>query len=304
VNHPSPLLLTWRGRCVSIRDGFLKFPKLILSFQTDPLPKSCWVDTLLKQSLYLILLVSIVLSGCAVDPSINHKSRYKTRVYIVKRGDSIAKIAKKHNLSAEDIKRKNNLTRNQIFPGQRIFIPGSNLDSYRDRRRTSRYKGSPKKYRSAKRYTPKKRKRGKSRNHKKNIVVPTKAPKIGVKLSWPIKKPVITSRFGIRASGKHDGIDIGVPKGTKIYSAAAGEVIFSGWGPTGYGNIVIIKHSKDVFTVYAHNLKNRAKKGARVKRGAFIATVGRTGRATGYHLHFEVRVKRIAYNPLAYLPKL
>lgn len=113
----------------------------------------------------------------------------------------------------------------------------------------------------------------------------------------------ITSKFGVRKNGKHDGIDLAANRGVKILAAADGTVLFSGYGPTGYGLTVLIKHTDNVFTVYSHNDKNLVKKGKRVRRGQAIATVGKTGRASGDHLHFEVRVNRVAYNPLAYLPK-
>ena len=71
----------------------------------------------------------------------------------------------------------------------------------------------------------------------------------------------------------------------------------------GYGNLVLLKHGDDFFTVYAHNSVNLVKKGKRVKRGETIAKVGRTGRATGPHLHFEVREGTKARNPLFFLPK-
>lgn len=118
---------------------------------------------------------------------------------------------------------------------------------------------------------------------------------------WPLKG-IITSGFGFRSKSRHDGIDISAPKETKIASSASGKVIFSGWGPTGYGKIVIIKHSKKYVTVYAHNHKNFVKTGRSVGKGEKIASVGSTGRATGPHLHFELRVNKIPVDPLPFLP--
>ena len=101
----------------------------------------------------------------------------------------------------------------------------------------------------------------------------------------------------------HDGIDIGARKGTPIVSAADGKVMFSGWGPTGYGLMVIIKHKNNLTTVYAHNSHIHVHKNQVVKQRQKIASVGSTGRSTGPHLHFEVRNDSHAYNPLQYLPK-
>lgn len=118
---------------------------------------------------------------------------------------------------------------------------------------------------------------------------------------WPVKGK-LTSRFGLRGSARHEGIDIAAPAGTKIVAAADGKVTFSGWGPSGYGKIIMIKHSAKYVTVYSHNSKNLVLAGKSVKQGDAIALVGETGRANGSHLHFEVRVYLIPRNPLLYLP--
>ncbi len=86
-------------------------------------------------------------------------------------------------------------------------------------------------------------------------------------------------------------------------AAAPGTVIFSDWGPSGYGKIVIVKHNQQYITVYAHNQKNMIRKGQRVSRGQKIATVGKSGRATGYHVHFELRINRKTVDPERYLPR-
>lgn len=107
----------------------------------------------------------------------------------------------------------------------------------------------------------------------------------------------------MRRGSHHDGIDIAARKGTPIHAAAGGRVIFSGWGPKGYGRIVIIKHPNHLVTVYAHTSRNWVKKNMHVKQRQKIASVGSTGRSTGPHLHFEVRNDTHPRNPLLYLPK-
>ncbi len=118
---------------------------------------------------------------------------------------------------------------------------------------------------------------------------------------WPVEGK-LTSRFGLRGTARHEGIDIAAPAGTKIVAAAGGKVIFSGWGPSGYGKIIMIKHSSKYVTVYSHNSKNLVLAGKSVKQGDVIAYVGKTGKANGNHLHFEVRVNLVPRNPLLYLP--
>jgi len=120
---------------------------------------------------------------------------------------------------------------------------------------------------------------------------------------WPLEG-VLTSKFGIRNGRRHDGIDIGAPEGTDIHAAADGTVLYSGDQQTGYGNLIIISHANDMITVYAHNQKNLVKENDSVKRGQLIGKVGRTGRATGPHLHFEIRKRTRPRNPLFFLPKL
>ena len=108
--------------------------------------------------------------------------------------------------------------------------------------------------------------------------------------------------FEQNATRRHDGVDIVAPRGTSIQAAADGEVLFSGWGPGGYGRLVILQHQAEVVTIYAHNNDNLVRLGQRVRQGEPIATVGQSGRATGNHLHFEVRYKAIPISPHKFLP--
>ena len=117
---------------------------------------------------------------------------------------------------------------------------------------------------------------------------------------------IISSRFGYRRDPFfgdirwHNGIDIAAPEGTKIRAATGGEVVFSG-KKHGYGNVVIIKDSHGIETIYAHNRENLVKVGEKVKPGDVIAKVGETGRSTGPHLHFEVRINNKPVDPMNYI---
>jgi len=124
----------------------------------------------------------------------------------------------------------------------------------------------------------------------------------GIHFRWPVNGTV-TSGFGRRRSGMHDGVDIGVKRGTPIHAAAAGEVVYADQRLSGYGKMIIIRHGHDMFTAYAHNERNLVRKGDKVKSGDIIARVGSTGRASGPHLHFEVRRGTTPVNPMKYLPK-
>jgi murein DD-endopeptidase MepM/ murein hydrolase activator NlpD len=118
--------------------------------------------------------------------------------------------------------------------------------------------------------------------------------------AWPVEGTV-TSLFGRRRSGWHRGIDVKAERGTIIFAAAEGTVVVSGVEPR-YGRVVKIEHDDGFLTVYAHNEENLVEVGMRVGSGDPIATLGRTGRATAHHVHFEIRRNGSVYNPLYLLP--
>lgn len=121
---------------------------------------------------------------------------------------------------------------------------------------------------------------------------------------WPVPNFYrVSSHFGPRGRRHHDGIDIPAPSGTPIIASDTGVVIYSDNGIRGYGNMIVIAHGDDIFTVYAHNRKNKVDKGDRVEKGQVIALVGNTGRSTGPHVHYEIRVKNRVRNPAQYLSK-
>ncbi|MGQ4807070.1 Murein hydrolase activator NlpD [Candidatus Entotheonellaceae bacterium PAL068K] len=119
---------------------------------------------------------------------------------------------------------------------------------------------------------------------------------------WPIRG-TITRDFIQEGQRRHDGIDIAAPKGTPIRAAEKGQVIYSDWGPGGYGRIVIVRHRANLVTIYAHNHRNLVRVGQFVRQGDHLATVGKSGRASGYHLHFEMRRKTVPVSPFKYLSR-
>jgi murein DD-endopeptidase MepM/ murein hydrolase activator NlpD len=122
----------------------------------------------------------------------------------------------------------------------------------------------------------------------------------------PIKNAWYSSNFGWRIdpfTGKnamHEGVDYMVPEGTPIRASAGGVVVYADMHPD-YGNMVEIDHGNQIVTRYAHASKLLVKVGQMVRRGQEIALSGSTGRSTGPHLHFEVRYKGIAQNPVRFL---
>ncbi|RKT34551.1 murein DD-endopeptidase MepM/ murein hydrolase activator NlpD [Roseovarius halotolerans] len=109
-----------------------------------------------------------------------------------------------------------------------------------------------------------------------------------------------TSGFGMRWGRMHNGTDFAAPHGTPIYATADGVVTHAGW-LSGYGHLVKIRHEFGIETRYAHMSKLRVKVGQRVSRGDQIGDMGNTGRSTGTHLHYEVRVGGKPVNPMTYI---
>ncbi len=125
---------------------------------------------------------------------------------------------------------------------------------------------------------------------------------LGISLIKPITG-TITSRFGSVSSirsGAHTGLDIGASSGTPVKAAASGTVIWAGYKGS-LGNLVVIQHSNGVQTYYGHCSKIYVSSGQSVSQGQTISAVGSTGNSTGPHLHLEIRVNGVAYNPQNYL---
>lgn len=190
---------------------------------------------------------------------IEKKEIFEDQSYIVQKGDTLNSIAKKYKLSVQELMKLNNFKKNTILkPKMKILI--------------SRYK-------IIKEY--------KVRNY--------------------FLKPVdgnITSTFGYRKnpfinsfSHFHKGIDIAADLGAPILAAREGLVIYSG-RMIGFGNCIFIRHEDGYITVYGHNKINLVKVGDIVQKGQKIGEVGRTGYATGPHLHFEIRKMNVPLNPL------
>ena len=122
----------------------------------------------------------------------------------------------------------------------------------------------------------------------------------------PVEKLELTSNFGYRSdpfnghARMHKGIDIPGPVGTPIYATADGVVSRSEWSG-GYGNLVEVSHGNDMSTRYGHLSKLIVGPNERVRRGQLIGLMGSTGRSTGSHLHYEVRIAGAAVNPLPFV---
>lgn len=135
----------------------------------------------------------------------------------------------------------------------------------------------------------------------KNIPAGTIAANAGTgKLGSPLAYIEVSSPFGSRGGGRHLGTDMRIPKGSPIFAADSGTVTTASYRGT-FGNLIVINHGNGMETYYAHCDGFSVSAGDAVTKGQTIGTVGKTGNATGYILHFEVRINGVAQNPMGYL---
>ena len=213
-----------------------------------------------------------VLLACVAPPPPDVPSPGRgSRVHVVRHGETLWRISRHYGLDVNTVARVNRIPdATRIQTGQRLWIP----------RRGTAAVASPPPARGAI------RPRGHTGRNR---------------FEWPLRGPV-TSGFGMRRLAHHDGIDISAGEGTPVRAAEAGRVVHSNSALSGYGNLIIIKHAGAFATVYAHNKRNLVRVGQFIEKGEVIAEVGRTGRASAAHLHFEVRRDGKPRNPVGYLP--
>jgi lipoprotein NlpD len=221
-------------------------------------------------------------AGMLVDANTGTAPPLKGVWYTVKRGDFISAIASRHGVPTEDLVEINGLAHpEKLEVGQKLFLVNAGrARAPKPRRRSTARQEKPRSTGGDRRVTTRRR----------------NAPFI-----WPVRTGELVSYFGKRGNRMHKGIDIKAPERTKIYAIADGQVIFSD-EQRGYGNLIIIRHDKNMVSVYAHNRVNRVDEGERIRQGQEIAEVGKTGATKVPHLHFELRYKGKAQNPLVRLP--
>jgi murein DD-endopeptidase MepM/ murein hydrolase activator NlpD len=226
--------------------------------------------------------VVILINSCAQPrvPIEKHPARRvgKGVYHVVKRHQTLYRICKTYGVDIRRVASLNGITdHSKIQVGQRIFIPGA------------------------------------KKVLKVEIVIDDvvaepeekekERPKIVYKkvdFIWPVEGEC-THPFEDDERKRHQGIDISCSSGTPIKASNAGTVIYSGNTIRGYGNMIILRHSEEYITVYAHNQVNLVEEGVSVEKGQIIGKVGQTGRASGPHLHFEIRRNNKAVDPLLFL---
>jgi lipoprotein NlpD len=235
-------------------------------------------------------------------------------VHVVRRGETVYRIAKTYGLAPAELLEVNGLEDPQkLEVGMELFVPGAmqalevpaagELEAHQEPlspalsplRGAREKRGSP---------TPTPTPTPTSTPTSTSTPNPKRPPLVAsadvARLGWPVQG-LLYSRYGLRDGQRHDGIDIAAPEGTAVGAAAAGTVVYAG-RQSGYGAIVIVRHGTGLLTVYAHASAILVEQGQAVTAGQPIARVGRSGRTSGPHLHFEVREGTRPRNPLLYLP--
>ncbi len=206
--------------------------------------------------------------------------RQPARVHEVESGENLTWIARRYGVTVSALVTANRLPHDRVIIriGQRLIIPAPASGVERP-------------------IAPPVAERWRPRNLA--LAIPDFVDRLPL-FVWPAEGH-ITSTFGRRRSGWHRGIDIKGDLRGPVFASAGGVVVASGFEHQ-YGRVVKLEHVNGFVTVYAHNDRNLVAVGQRVLPGQTIARIGRTGLATAHHLHFEIRQRSVAYNPLYFLP--
>jgi lipoprotein YgeR len=220
------------------------------------------------------LCVLLILAGCSSTTSNKAEPGY----YRVQAGDTLNKIARQHNTSVSALMRLNGLSNpNRISQGQLLRVDGAATAA-----------------------APSTAPRTAARTDSGRPTPPSAsavAAVRGLKLIWPADG-TLTQRYNGKSS---KGLTIVNKAGTPVKAAAAGSVAYAGNRLRGYGNLVIVQHSNDFLSIYAHNNKLLVKEGQKVSQGQQLAEMGSTDRA-GPGLYFELRRQGQPIDPTAALP--
>ena len=254
----------------------------------------------------------------------------KDNLYKVKKGDNLFSISRRFNISIQELIKVNKIQEPyKIFPNQSIFIPKNKmhvvvkgetlysisryyettvftLAKYNNIKNVNNIKVGkeliiPKRSEKIKKIKNKKwdSKFKKKKIENRKIVI--LRDKKNSKFIWPVRGKLL-SKYGKSKEGFYnDGINIDSKKGTKVISSQAGKVIYCGNEIPGYGNLILIKHSKNWITAYAHLNEVFTEKGKKVSKGEIIGSVGNTGNVRSPQLHFEIRKGKESVNPLKLL---
>ena len=217
----------------------------------------------------------------------------KRSFHKVKKGETLYSISRQYKTDVYSISKLNNLKNiNSINEGQALKIYGDLKIETKNNYRSNDNKANIKKNDSKKKSL---------KPIKKTTTNFKQTPNKNFKFMWPVKGKLI-SKYGKSSDGFfNDGININSKLNQKVGASNDGVIIYSGNEIPGYGNLVLIKHSQNWITAYAHLGTVSIEKGDKVKKGQVIGLVGKTGNVRKPQLHFEIRKGKEAVNPLNYL---
>lgn len=232
--------------------------------------------------------------------------------YVVKPGDSLAKIAKATGADIDDIKAANNLSASSIRIGQALKIPnGAPADTIKTAsipaQKADTKPAQPAAAQQTASVQPAPYKAPVATQtvddvEKKSDVSSAAPESTGIgKYRWPVRGQVIAS-YGANVNGnRNDGIDISVPQGTPIKAAENGVVIYAGNGLKELGNTVLVRHDDGTVTVYGNADTLSVTRGQKIQRGQTVAVSGMSGDVKQPQVHFEVRKDASPVNPMTFL---
>jgi lipoprotein NlpD len=267
--------------------------------------------------LILVLLLASLFTACGYNPaSVEERSTYRASYkltkdghYRVRKGDSLHAIAFDFDLDWRDIANWNHIrSPYTIYPDQelRLSPPRQSASSAKSAASTSSSRSAGEPAPSSKTaQEPDRQGTATTTALKTPQATTTSKPSNNSAKTdpsrwlWPTKGRII-SNFKANDPSRN-GIEIGGKEGQAVVASAGGEVVYSGSGLIGYGELIIIKHSDRLLSAYAHNRKRLVSEGQKVTAGARIAEMGRNDRNQAI-LHFEIRVKGTPNDPLRYLP--
>ena len=230
----------------------------------------------------------IMLVACVSNNNSNVYYDYDHGYHTVLVGETLYSIAWRQGIDYKQLATWNNIRAPYtIYPGQRLRLTRPAVTS-----KTYAKKSAAK---STKTTTATRKSKQTKSTAKKVASAPVKH-----EWGWPTKGKVI-SAYSTKTGG-NKGIDIEGKVGQAIFAASSGKVVYSGNGLLGYGNLIIVKHSDQFLSAYAHNKKLLVKEGGSVTRGQKIAELGSSGTQSS-KLHFEIRHNGKPVDPLKYLPK-